>query len=1078
MGLLSSASKQGVKQAIDQATRSVMPAPQRFFDPEDKAFKPFLSEFDYEPGGRYLQMGPGGPQDITGQYPMSGNISVGPDGKPQFKVSEGLLEAPPDKKGAMVKTNLFKKKAGWKWTKAPKGYDPNPDSSFPLISVETKGKHYYALETDFPEGVDLARYPNSKSEPRLRPTRKGDVELGRKVGEISVRGKKHPVYDRATVRTVLPAAAVGAGLLAAPEESEAGVVSAAKQGAKAALDAGLLSPGIRAYHGSPHDFDRFSTDYPLTGEGANMYGQGLYFAESEDVARNYRDQLTKRDLDYEDFLMRKYKAAERKGDYERMQMYEDAMLHARPEELVARYADDPDLADAAKAVAKEITDYGPNLGRLYEVNIRADRKDFLKLDSPLEDQPDIVKRAYAKFAEQSPKGKNVYGDPESDYDHFRRFWESPRGAQIMKAEGVPGIEYGDAFTRHKPEEKQSKNFVIFDDQIIDIARKYGVTIPVAYAMFESNEAQAGQGSILLGAAKQGARIGQRYPTAVKATESPLDPSRVVDTQAIEAGGNLDKTVAAAVQNMPGLRTRARSTGGLLDAYKDQMADNLDFLYGQMPGNVVETAKNWYRGANQLASGLSNRYGATIEQAAGVLAALSPQKDWYQNVSLADRVFDSYEAGVRSGTALPDEKHAAKLKELYAKKEYADNVKAVLSRPFAELTDIQKAMWVRSHDQAFSDRGYDIISPTGQSMGPALTAKGDKATAAWGSNNEIAKAIRVIENGDIDNISMQMGEQHKVRNFYNNIVAPEYAREMPAIADVTMDTHAIAAGQLMPLSGSSPAVAANFGSGAPGSAVTGASGTYGINADAYRMAAEQAGIMPREMQSVTWEAVRNLYPAKWKNASNKAAIEGIWNDYSKGRISLDTARSLILEKAGGVDVPDWAAGRSPANDARPATPVRQSNLLEPSVPRESPNGVDGRARGKSASPAAVGLGAGLLAAQQKPTLADYGAGILDAAANAGSAMIAPIANAPHTLIQSLTSSRPTSQIDRASQARLAAMDYQPRTQIGQQLSDDGMRLLGGLLAPAMPIIEPITSLLGQLPRRAQLVGESLLDMSPL
>ena len=651
--------------------------------------------------------------------------------------------------------------------------------------------------------------------------------------------------------------------------------------------------------------------------------------------------------------------------------------------------------------------------------------------------------------------------------------------ELLQQIGIKGVSYADAFTRHKSPDKQSKNYVIFDDRLIEISRKYGVTIPVAAAMLQqSNDAEAGQGAILLGAAKQGARIGQRYPTAVKATESPLDPSLVVDTQAIDAGGNLDKAVAAAVQNMPGLRTRARSTGGLLDAYQNQMADNLDFLYGQMPGNVVETAKDWYRGANRLASGLSNRYGASVEQAAGVLAALSPQKDWYQNVSLADRVFDSYEAGVRAGNALPDKKHAAKLKELYAKKEYAENVDAVLKRPFSELTDIQKAMWVRSHDQAFSDRGYDIISPTGESMGPALTAKGEKATAAWGSNNEIAKAIRVIENGDIDNISMQMGEQHKVRNFYNNIVAPEYAREMPQVADVTMDTHAIAAGQLMPLSGSSPAVAANFGSGAPGSAVTGASGTYGINADAYRMAAEQAGIMPREMQSVTWEAVRNLYPAKWKNASNKAAIEGIWSDYSKGRISLDTARSLILEKAGGVDVPDWAKGRSSANDARPATPVQQSNLLEPSVPRRSPDGVDGRARGKSASPAAVGLGAGLLATQAEPTLADYGIGLLDAAANAGAAMIAPIANAPHTLIQSLTSDIPTDQIDASSQARLQSMDYQPRTQLGQQMSDEGLQFLGGLLAPAMPLVEPITTLFGQLPRRAQLVGESLLDMSPL
>ena len=45
--------------------------------------------------------------------------------------------------------------------------------------------------------------------------------------------------------------------------------SGAKAAAKNAVpDAGLLSPGIRAYHGSPHNFDQFSNDAIGTGEGA------------------------------------------------------------------------------------------------------------------------------------------------------------------------------------------------------------------------------------------------------------------------------------------------------------------------------------------------------------------------------------------------------------------------------------------------------------------------------------------------------------------------------------------------------------------------------------------------------------------------------------------------------------------------------------------------------------------------------------------------------------------------------------------------------------------------------------------
>src|SRR5690606_14191023 len=51
---------------------------------------------------------------------------------------------------------------------------------------------------------------------------------------------------------------------------------------------------IRAFHGSPHDFDRFSMDRIGSGAGSQDFGYGLYFAENENVARNYKDALAKR----------------------------------------------------------------------------------------------------------------------------------------------------------------------------------------------------------------------------------------------------------------------------------------------------------------------------------------------------------------------------------------------------------------------------------------------------------------------------------------------------------------------------------------------------------------------------------------------------------------------------------------------------------------------------------------------------------------------------------------------------------------------------------------------------------------
>src|SRR4029077_8399539 len=47
---------------------------------------------------------------------------------------------------------------------------------------------------------------------------------------------------------------------------------------------GTVGSGIKAYHSSPHDFDRFDLSKIGTGEGAQVYGHGLYFAENPAVS--------------------------------------------------------------------------------------------------------------------------------------------------------------------------------------------------------------------------------------------------------------------------------------------------------------------------------------------------------------------------------------------------------------------------------------------------------------------------------------------------------------------------------------------------------------------------------------------------------------------------------------------------------------------------------------------------------------------------------------------------------------------------------------------------------------------------
>jgi len=50
-------------------------------------------------------------------------------------------------------------------------------------------------------------------------------------------------------------------------------------------------PGIIAFHGSGADFDEFRLEMIGTGEGAQAYGYGLYFTDSKDIAKFYKETV-------------------------------------------------------------------------------------------------------------------------------------------------------------------------------------------------------------------------------------------------------------------------------------------------------------------------------------------------------------------------------------------------------------------------------------------------------------------------------------------------------------------------------------------------------------------------------------------------------------------------------------------------------------------------------------------------------------------------------------------------------------------------------------------------------------------
>ena len=435
-------------------------------------------------------------------------------------------------------------------------------------------------------------------------------------------------------------------------------------------------------------------------------------------------------------------------------------------------------------------------------------------------------------------------------------------------------------------------------------------------------------------------VSTRLPTAVKATEDPLANKLVIDLEASKRDPEAFAHNVGLVKQYPNFASKARTPDKQAEDFINGVKDNLIFLHDQVPEATRQRSKLWYDGARNIADRFSNDYGVSDQAVSGVLAVLSPQKDWFMNVSLGQRVLD---IATKQKTTRWDASMDEMAKVIWNKPQYAPMVDAIRGKTLAELNDPGlKAMWLRTYDQAKNPREHQIVSPEGDFVGLRMNQDGKTPTkTGWGSLNEIGKAIVILEDPRIETISSNLGQQHKVRNFYNNIYAPQD----PA-GHVTIDTHAVAAGLLRPLSGNSREVMHNFGSGVVGeggpknSSVTGVQGTYGLYAEAYRRAAQERGVLPREMQSITWEAVRGLFPDTFKSqAKNTEQVDQIWLKYRQGKLSLDEARNEVFRIAGGINAPEWErAGLRPGAAQEVQPPGNTGELLGAGVPGRSPAGA--------------------------------------------------------------------------------------------------------------------------------------------
>lgn len=290
----------------------------------------------------------------------------------------------------------------------------------------------------------------------------------------------------------------------------------------------LMEMAAAAYHGSPHDFDKFKKEHIGSGEGNQAYGYGLYFADAKEVAEWYRDKLSQKNgisvsfkdkkitepdekelstieyliyLTVENFIRNGFNINKARRDaiagteaqYDKLdttaRMYrgqgydDDAMsIEKKRDEIGA-------IIDEFESFSND--DFKIDKGHLYHVILQPDEDEYLLWDEPLNKQSDKVK----ELIEDRIVG---YGNGEHDeyldstladiYDMDlvddptltgRDLYEKlsynnnkqsdKRASEYLHSIGIRGIKYLDGTSRSKG--KGNYNYVIFDEDDVVLQSK-------------------------------------------------------------------------------------------------------------------------------------------------------------------------------------------------------------------------------------------------------------------------------------------------------------------------------------------------------------------------------------------------------------------------------------------------------------------------------------------------------------------------------------------------------------------------------------------------------------------------------
>ena len=380
--------------------------------------------------------------------------------------------------------------------------------------------------------------------------------------------------------------------------------------------------------------------------------------------------------------------------------------------------------------------------------------------------------------------------------------------------------------------------------------------------------------------------------------------------------------AAIAKNVVGFAELAKHPGitegaseadqkAFVTAVVSQMSDNIVEVFDRSPN--PEITRLWYDAANRLAQDWAVEYNMHPDAVAAVIAAMSPQNPWENNIAQARAVLETMKDPERVITS--DELHAVNgiivqqydkrvqtWKNAIAKAEREGRIESAEKKRanppkspklldtdattrLRDLNNLDAAYFVRHVVGEGKDAPTQrIMTPTadgGYEFGEApKNNDGSDKHLVWMSYPPIRNAISVIRDPSVERVSAAMGGAHKVRSFYNNMAYPNDANHV-----VTGDTPTFGVSFRTPVGSNHTLISTKEGAvniyGRPTNAAAGTQGVHILVAEAHRVAARRINrrtsttrkYLPREIQSVTWEQWRYDYPAATRTGkgANKGSI---------------------------------------------------------------------------------------------------------------------------------------------------------------------------------------------------------------